>query len=564
VTRAYPPETRTKESPVRNPGAKPKLLKCAVYTRKSSEEGLEQDFNSLHAQRESCEAYIKSQKHEGWTAISIPYDDGGYSGGSIERPALKKLLTDIQSRAVDVVVVYKVDRLTRSLADFAKIVEIFDTAGVSFVSVTQQFNTTTSMGRLTLNVLLSSSKQKGMWMGGWVPIGYDRKDRTLVINEDEARTVRTIFALFLKLKNVRKVQAELARLKLATKSYPIATGKILGCLPFSRGHIYRILSNPLYIGEITHKDIRHPGQHPRIIDQGTWEAVNAQIGTNRRERRIRAKAGQANLLAGLIYDEVGRPLVSSHTTKNGKRYLYYVTSEGSGRHPAPPGQAKLRLPAADVDAFVISAVQTFLTDNTGLAKLLRAAHVRSSRLAQALQKAEAASRGLEAMPFQARLELVTNLITRIDVMQAGLRITFGITGIVRYLSGGENPNRPPGEEVISVDFPMPSIVQNESVKLVVTQPSQRSEDASLIAAIARGTCWFEELTSGKALSISGIASRENVTDSYVSRLLNLALLPPTIVHQVLDGSPLAIDVARYEMMGQRLSALWRKQELAES
>jgi site-specific DNA recombinase len=575
VTLACPLKTRTKESRVRNPVAKPKLLKCAVYTRKSSEEGLEQDFNSLHAQRESCEAYIKSQKHEGWLTTPTLYNDGGYSGGSIERPALKKLLTDIQSRAVDVVVVYKVDRLTRSLADFAKIVEIFDAAGVSFVSVTQQFNTTTSMGRLTLNVLLSfaqferevtgerirdkiaASKQKGMWMGGWVPIGYDRKDRTLVINEEESKTVRTIFELFLTLKNVRKVQAELARLKLTTKPYPITTGKILGGLPFSRGHIYRILSNPLYIGEIAHRDIRHPGQHPRIINQDTWEAVNAKIGTNRREHRVRAKAGHANLLAGLIHDEVGRPLVSSHTTKNGKRYLYYVTSDGSGRHPARPGQAKLRLPAADVDAFVISAVQKFLTDNTELAKLLRAAHVRSGRLAEALQKAAATSRGLEVMPFQSRLELVTNLITRIDVMQAGLRITFDVTGIVRYLSGDENSNRPPGEVVIAVNFPMPSIVQNGSVKLVVTQPSQRNEDASLIAAIARGTCWFEELTSGKALSISSIANRERVTDSYVSRVLNFAFLDPALVEQVMDGNPSANETAGRKMKDYKISALRR-------
>src|SRR5881394_752646 len=243
---------------MRNPvPSRTKVFRCAIYTRKSSEEGLEQDFNSLHAQRESCEAYIKSQKHEGWLALPVLYDDGGYSGGSIERPALQKLLADIQSRAVDVVVVYKVDRLTRSLADFAKIVEIFDAAGVSFVSVTQQFNTTTSMGRLTLNVLLSfaqferevtgerirdkiaASKQKGMWMGGWVPIGYDRKDRTLTINDDEAKTVRTIFELFLKLRNVRKLQAELIRQKVTTKRYPTTSGRVLGGLSFSRGHLYR-------------------------------------------------------------------------------------------------------------------------------------------------------------------------------------------------------------------------------------------------------------------------------------------------------------------------------------
>src|SRR5437762_6196355 len=250
--------------------AKHPVRRCAVYTRKSSEEGLEQDFNSLHAQRESCEAYVKSQKHEGWMALPVLYDDGGYSGGSIERPALKKLLADIQSRAVDVVVVYKVDRLTRSLADFAKIVEIFDAAGVSFVSVTQQFNTTTSMGRLTLNVLLSfaqferevtgerirdkiaASKQKGMWMGGWVPIDYDRKDRTLTINETGAGTVRTIFDLFLKLKNVQRVRAELARLNLTTKPYATPRGRAVGGLPFARGHLRSEehtseLQSPMYL-----------------------------------------------------------------------------------------------------------------------------------------------------------------------------------------------------------------------------------------------------------------------------------------------------------------------------
>src|SRR5260370_2901303 len=225
------------------------------------------------------------------------------------------------------------------------------------------------MGRFTLNVLVSfgqferevtgerirdkiaASKQKGMWMGGWVPIGYDRKDRTLTVNDDEAKTVRPIFELFLKLKNVRKVQAELARLKLTTKPYPISTGKTLGGLPFSRGHIYRILSNPLYIGEIAHKDIRHAGQHPRIIDQESWDAVSALIGSNRREHRARSKAGYANLLAGLIYDDAVRRLLSSHTTKNRKRHLYYITSDRSGREPAPACQAKSRLTAAELHAY---------------------------------------------------------------------------------------------------------------------------------------------------------------------------------------------------------------------
>src|SRR5258707_569361 len=292
---------------MRNPvPPRTKVFRCAIYPRKSSEEGLEQDFNSLHAQRESCDAYIKSQRHEGWTPLPAHYDDGGYSGGSTERPALKRLLADIQSGLIDVVVVYKVDRLPRSLADFVKIVGIVDAAGVSFVAVTQQFNTTTSMGRLTLNVLLSfaqferevtgerirdkiaASKKKGMWMGGWVPLGFDRKDRTLTINAAEAKTVRTIFELFLKLKNVRELQKELARLKFRTKHYSVQRGRAVGDLPFARGHIYKILSNPIYRGEITHKGVNHPGQHPGLISQKTWDAVQVQLAANKHANRSRS------------------------------------------------------------------------------------------------------------------------------------------------------------------------------------------------------------------------------------------------------------------------------------
>src|SRR5580692_9257918 len=331
------------------PRADASRRRCAIYTRKSSEEGLEQEFNSLAAQREACEAYIRSQQHEGWLLATNRYDDGGFSGGNLERPAAQRLLTDIRAGRIDIVVVYKVDRLTRSLADFARLIELFDAQGVSFVSVTQQFNTTSSMGRLTLNVLLSfaqferevtgerirdkiaASKQKGMWMGGWVPIGYDRKDRTLTINETEAVTVRTISDLFLKLKNVQRVQAELVRLNLTTKPYETPRGRAVGGLSFARGHIYKILSNPLYIGEIEHRGIRYPGQHPPLIDRKKWDAVQAQLAANHHENRTRTNAKSKSLLAGLIYDDAGNRLVSSHATKNGKRYRYYVTSQGAGR-----------------------------------------------------------------------------------------------------------------------------------------------------------------------------------------------------------------------------------------
>src|SRR6266566_4759517 len=271
---------------VRKPAASPtKAFRCAIYTRKSSEEGLEQEFNSLHAQREACEAYIQSQRHEGWTCLRETYDDGGLSGATIDRPALQQLLADIQAGRVDIVVCYKVDRLTRSLTDFAKIVEVFDAKGVSFVSVTQQFNTTTSMGRLTLNVLLSfaqferevtgerirdkiaASKQKGMWMGGLVPIGYDVIDRRLQVNQTEAETVREIFRRYLELGSVRLLMEDLNRRGIRSKVRVANNGKQSGGNPFFRGALYVLLSNPIYIGEIRHKGVRHPGLHEPIVDR---------------------------------------------------------------------------------------------------------------------------------------------------------------------------------------------------------------------------------------------------------------------------------------------------------
>src|SRR5437588_3864267 len=379
-----------------------RTVRCAIYTRKSSEEGLEQEFNSLQAQREACEAFIESQRQEGWVCLRAVYDDGGFSGARMDRPALQQLLADLTAGRVDTIVVYKIDRLTRSLADFAKIVEIFDAAGASFVSVTQQFNTTTSMGRLTLNVLLSfaqferevtgerirdkiaASKQKGMWMGGWVPIGYDRKDRTLTINETEAVTVRTIFDLFLKLKNVQRVQAELARLNLRTKPYATPRGRAVGGLFFARGHLSTILANPLYIGEIEHKGVRYPGQHPPLIDATTWGAVQAQLAANHRENRTRTNAKSKNLLAGLIYDDAGNRLVSSHATKNGKRYRYYVTSEGTGRSVAAASAPRLWLPAAMIDGLVLTTLQSFLSDKAQISTLLRKTRCRPADVGSGL------------------------------------------------------------------------------------------------------------------------------------------------------------------------------------
>src|ERR1700731_823253 len=332
--------------------------RCAIYTRKSSEEGLEQEFNSLAAQREACEAFIRSQRNEGWVWVRTRYDDGGFSGGNLERPALQRLLADIRAGRIDIVVVYKVDRLTRSLADFARLVELFDAEAVSFVSVTQQFNTTSSMGRLTLNVLLSfaqferevtgerirdkiaASKKKGMWMGGNVPLGYDASERTLVINPAEAGIVQRIFALYHELGGVRRVKEEADRLGLSTKRSTTAGGTKRGGKPFSRGHIYNLLSNPIYIGEIAHKGQLYPGQHPALIDADTWAAVRDQLATNARDHRRKAHAAEPSLLAGLLTDAQGERLTPSHAVKKGRRYRYYVstaliTEAGADRAQGP-------------------------------------------------------------------------------------------------------------------------------------------------------------------------------------------------------------------------------------
>ena len=317
-------------------------IRCAIYTRKSTDDGLEQEFNSLHAQREACEAYIKSQRGMGWTALAVAYDDGGLSGGTLDRPALQQLLAGIQAHKVDTVVAYKVDRLTRSLADFAKIVEVFDAHEVSFVSVTQQFNTTTSMGRLTLNMLLSfaqferevtgerirdkiaASKRKGMWMGGPIPLGYDSRDKKLVVNGSEAEVVRRVFSLYLELGGVDLLKQETDHLGLVTKRHEDGSG-FRGGLAFSRGNLYQMLHNPIYAGEIAHKGKVYPGQHERIIAPGLWEAVQKRLNTNTRERRAPANITGTFILTGKLFDETGDRLSPTSANRNGKRHRYYVS-----------------------------------------------------------------------------------------------------------------------------------------------------------------------------------------------------------------------------------------------
>jgi site-specific DNA recombinase len=385
--------------------------RCAIYTRKSSEEGLEQEFNSLAAQCEACEAFIRSQRNEGWVLVRTRYDDGGFSGGNIERPALQDLLGDIRAGRIDTVVVYKVDRLTRSLADFARLVELFDAEGVSFVSVTQQFNTTSSMGRLTLNVLLSfaqferevtgerirdkiaASKKKGMWMGGNVPLGYDASERTLVINPAEAETVRRIFALYGELGCVRRVKEEADRLGLRTKYTRTGNGTERGGKPFSRGHLYTLLSNPIYTGRIAHRGELHPGQQPALIDDESWSAVRDQLAANTSNHRRRAKAAEPSLLAGLLVDaRGGERLTPSHAVKKGRRYRYYVsaaliTDAGTDRAQG------WWLAAREIEEAVIRILADALTSPARLVERFGAAGMPGDQLRQNAQSGGPCGRG---------------------------------------------------------------------------------------------------------------------------------------------------------------------------
>lgn len=513
-------------------------MRCAIYTRKSSEEGLEQDFNSLDAQREACEAYICSQAGEGWRLVRTRYDDGGYSGGTLARPALEQLLADIDAEKIDSVVVYKVDRLTRSLADFAKIVQVLDAHDVSFVSVTQQFNTTTSMGRLTLNMLLSfaqferevtgerirdkiaASKRKGLWMGGPVPLGYEADGRTLVIAGAEAKTIRTLFRLYLELSTVQEVKVEADRLGLATKVHRSAGRRIRGGQPLSRGHIYRLLSNPLYIGRIPHNGESYEGQHPAIIDPETWDAVQKRLAGQAPARHFRARTASRSLLQGKLFDEEGAPFTPSHTVKSGRRYRYYVSrdptasataSSANGRRP------RWRLPAREIERLVEKAVVALFTDRAEFAHLAREAQIDEARVPELLQGVQHWS----GKPL--------DVVQRVDLGADEMTVHVDLSSFL-------------GQEDTVVRHVIPARVRRRGVEMRLVIHGRNSGsgdgrvDPALVKAIVRGQQWFEDLASGRARSLREIAEAEGVSDRYVGHLIPLAFLAPDIVARILSGA----------------------------
>lgn len=554
-------------------------VRCVIYPRKSSEEGLEQSFNSLDAQREACEAYIKSQLHEGWVLDATRYDDGGFSGGSMKRPALQQLMQDIEAGKVDLIVVYKVDRLSRSLADFSKMVEAFDQYGVSFVSITQQFNTSTSMGRLTLNVLLSfaqferevtgerirdklaASKKKGMWIGGPVPLGYDVQERELVVNQDEADRVDHIYRRYLDLGSVKLLKEELDRKGIASKS----TRKQPTGRPFSRGSLYTLLRNPLYIGRIAHQGTLYPGRHSAIVAKPLWKAVQKKLSENRHRKRLRTAAKEPSLLAGLLFDERGHPFSPSHSRKKSRRYRYYVNQAVIQFKQAPP-DTLIRIPAQVVETLVENQVIKLMRNPGQLLAALSSFDLSAPEKQALVEQAAIFSREWDRLTTHQKIENLTLTIEKLTLSRTELTLHFSPAGLLQVLL----------PEVLDQEREAiaPSLVVRVTValkrcgvetKLIVEQPGlqheQRTHPDSLRAiqeAVKCALLWNHALVTGAARSTTDLAEQSGVSLRYISQLIPLAWLSPTIVERIFRGDiPHDLTLGRLK---QNIPLSWKEQK----
>jgi site-specific DNA recombinase len=534
-----------------------RATRCAIYTRKSSEEGLEQSFNSLDAQREACEAYILSQRQEGWRLIETGYDDGGYSGGSMERPALKQLLADIDARKIDVVVVYKVDRLTRSLADFAKIIQVFDSGKVSFVSVTQQFNTTSSMGRLTLNVLLSfaqferevtgerirdkiaASKRKGMWMGGRVPLGYDLKDRKLIMNPAEAKQVQEIFRAYLEIGCVRKLRAHLEQRRVLSKVRTGPSGQEAGGGSHSRGALYKLLANRIYTGEISHKGSSYPGEHKAIIDRELWESVRAKLAENHRTRRHQTNASEPSLLSGLIFDQEGCLYTPSHAIKNGKRYRYYVSRKiihGRSSASAQPS----RIPARELEQLVLTELASFFGSADRVSAILGQAGEDLETTRALVDAAQQFAKALAGDSTSGLRELLAGIVVRITIQQDSIEVNVSKEGARARLLNQEG--------ILGQDSDGQPVVLRTAMKLKrcggemrliipgwAAIDQQRQPAPSLIKAVSRASDWVRRMEGGEFKHQRDLAKATKLEPRYINAILRVAFLAPEIVEAIIDG-----------------------------
>ena len=532
-------------------------IRCAIYTRKSSEEGLEQDFNSLDAQREACEAYIASQKHEGWELQPDHYDDGGISGGHLDRPALQRLMQAVDEKRVDQIVVYKIDRLTRSLADFAKLVDRLDAAETSFVSVTQSFNTATSMGRLTLNMLLSfaqferevtaerirdkiaASKRKGMWMGGNVPLGYQPDGRTLMIDEAEAETIRTLYDLYLQLGTLRDVKERSEVLDLRSRRRERAGVRMSGGTHFDRGHLQHILSNPVYAGRIRHKKQVYEGQHPAIIDPAVWDKVQKMLQSGAAVARGSRHKATRSLLVGKLFDETGDRLTPSHSRKNGKRLRYYISrrlvKDRSRKHPDA-----WRLPADQVEGLLAELVGQHLT-RPGAA-------VAMTEGLTAAELNDVSKRLQEQGNVTDRLAL----IERADLRPGSLAVKLDTEKLANRLDC-----LPEQINLAELTVEAPFQMRRRGVEMKLHLGEAPAEiDRTLAQNIMKGRNWLAMVIAGK--TFSEIAGIEGVSKRRVQDVTNLALLAPDVLDRIVAGEQPDGLTTDY-LIKTRFPAVWSEQ-----
>jgi site-specific DNA recombinase len=542
-------------------------LRCAVYTRVSTDSGLEQDFNSLDNQREASEAYIKSQAHEGWKLVRERYDDGGFSGGSMERPALQKLLDDVRARRIDVIVVYKVDRLTRSLADFAKLVELFDANAVSFISVTQAFNTTTSMGRLTLNMLLSfaqfereitgerirdkvaASKRKGIWMGGAVPLGYRVEDRALHIVEDEAEFVRNLFRCYLELGSVVRLKTTLDAKNVRSPVRTSRTGRKTGGAPISRGHLYWILSNPIYIGRLRHKGQVHDGLHPGMVDVETWDRVQQQLKSQTQTRRV-SQPDDHSFLVGKLYDDRGNRMGSSHASKGGRRWRYYVSRAALSGRWKEAGSI-VRIPAPEIENSIANAVGAYLAARATAIGIdhgdgcgdYAIAQNESGRMRRRLPSENDVRDAIDHAAVSAtRIEIVLNESIVVEGQDRVLTLPW-----TRACSRRRR-----------------EIIQGVGEAQGPLRAMRTKARDGFVMALRDARRWLDELLIDPAQTIESLAMREHKSERSIRMTMSLAFVAPVLAKAAMEGRlPRGFSVKRLTDLPMLWSEQWRTVGLRE-
>lgn len=535
-----------------------KVVRCAIYTRKSTEDGLEQEYNSLDAQYDACAAYALSQRHEGWTVLSERYDDGGFSGGNMERPGLGRLLTDIQSGKVDIILLYKIDRLTRSLSDFARIVDVLDKTGASFVSITQSFNTTTSMGRLTLNMLLSfaqferevtgerirdkiaASKRKGIWMGGPVPLGYDVIDRKLIPNATEAETVRHIMGRYVALGSVKALVAELARDGYRTKvQIRTSTGNKGGC-PFRRGTLYHLLDNRIYLGEIVHKGVGYPGEHEPIVPTELWDQVQQALAARSQGGTSKHGTKHPSLLVQLVRDGEGRLMTPSHTSKGNRRFRYYVT-----RPDEVEGTPAWRVNAHDLERMVCTELAKLLSDARTICSLMGPTDARQTETA--ILNARNLAEQLDGGQSHAKQDVLQNLLGGVQLHEDHVDISIDPAKFAAAQGMDQSVSLTSSPYIIACEAVR--VRRGHELRLIIPSsavaPIAASRDEKLIGLLAEAHAAAELISANSELPLAKIAAQQGKCRTRLGKLVALSCIAPDIVTAIAQGrQPATLNAKR--------------------